>query len=126
MNQTDMVLNTKTYAKSGTESGTNRSLWIYRGTGVASEFSTVSETIKNPVTGTQIKIDFKLDLPIVATEDTSCACAGDVLRTNTATISVWVAKSSTTAERTDLYLRLKDLVADTQFIGAVENLNQAV
>lgn len=120
MAQTNMTLNTKVYAANG--SAGNIPSWIHRGDGVSAGFSVVKNTMKDPVTGTQVKIDFKLDLPILAASDTSCSCAGDVLRTSTATISVWVAKSSTTAERTDLYLRLKDLVADPQFIAAVQDL----
>lgn len=124
MNQANLVLNTKTYTPDGVSNGVAQ--WSNRSDGIAAGFSVVKQTLKNPVTGTQIKIDHTLVVPVVASVDTACVCAGEKLRESTVTISVWVPASSTTAERTDVYLRLKDLVADTQFIKVIEDLEPAV
>lgn len=124
MTQSNMTLNTKVYAANGSSNGT--SFWVNRDDGIAAGFSSVEQTVKEPSTGTQVKIDHKLTVPILASADTTCGCAGSLLRTSTVMISVWVNKDSTTAERTDVYLRLKDLVADPQFIAAVENYSRAI
>lgn len=122
--QTAVTLNTVVYNPAGTASG--RTNWVARaGDGIISSFSTLWQSFKLPTTGKQIKIDFQIAIPVTASADSQCSCAGELLRTNTATVSVWVADSSTTAERTDLYLRLKDLIASATFIAAVENLDPA-
>lgn len=124
MNQANMTLNTKVYAPNGVSNGVAQ--WANRDGGVRGGFSFVKQTIKDPVSGTQIKIDHSLVVPVTALNDTSCVCAGDVLRTGSAQISIWVSTASTKAERTDLYLRLKDLVLDPQFIAAIEDLEPSV
>lgn len=122
--QADVTLNTVVYNKAGVSGGVAQ--WISRVGGVLAGFSILRGTFKSPTTGTQTKIDFNLSIPVVATTDNSCSCAGDLLRTNSATISVWVAGTSTLAERSDLRLRVKDLVNSQMFIGTVDNLDPVV
>lgn len=122
--QADVTLNSVVYSKAGVNGGV--ASWINRAAGVISGFSTLRQIFKSPTSGVQTKIDFNLSVPVVAAEDTPCVCAGTLLRTNSVTVSVWVASSSTLAERTDLYLRLKDLVSTSMFIDAVENLDPVV
>ena len=94
-----------------------------REAGVAAGFSRLSESYKDPVTWTQTKITYNLAIPVVATADSDCSCTGTLLRTSSVTVSFWINQGSTLAERTDLYLRLKDLIASAIVSGAVENLD---
>lgn len=122
--QADVTLNTIVYSKAGVNGGV--ASWINRAAGVIAGFTVLKQFFKSPVSGTQTKIDFNLSVPVVATADSGCHCAGDLLRTNSVTVSVWVAATSTTDERTDLYLRLKDLVATPMFQAAVKDLDPVV
>lgn len=121
--QANVTLNTVVYSPAGILSGIAK--WVNRTGGILAGFSTLTQRYKDPTTGTQTKIDFNLSIPVLATTDSACSCIGDVLRTNSAVISFWVAGSSTLAERTDLYLRVKDLVANALVVSAVENLDPA-
>jgi hypothetical protein len=121
--QAAVTLNTVAYAPSGLRNGI--AIWTSRVGGLLAGFSKLTQSYKDPVTGTQTKIDFQISVPVLATADSSCGCAGDLLRTNSASISFWVAASSTLAERTDLYLRVKDLIAASVVTDAVESLNPA-
>lgn len=121
--QASVTLNTVVYSPAGLKNGV--ASWISRVGGVLAGFSKLTQSYKDPTTGTQTKIDFNLSIPVLATADSTCACVGDVIRTNSAVLSFWVAGTSTLAERTDLYLRVKDLVASGMLIAAVENLDPA-
>jgi hypothetical protein len=68
------------------------------------------------------RVTAKLSVPIVQTEDTACACAGTLLRTCQGTVEFLLPLTSTTAERTDFYNRLKDLIDDAQLVAAVVDL----
>ncbi len=121
--QAAVTLNTVVYSPNGLRNGI--ASWISRAGGVLAGFSKLTQKYSDPVSGTQTKIDFNLSIPVLATADSTCACEGELIRTNSATLSFWVAGTSTLAERTDLYLRVKDLVASTMLIAAVENLDPA-
>lgn len=122
--QASVTLNTVAYAPAGLLQGVAK--WVSRAGGILAGFSVLTQRYREPTTGVQTKIDFNISIPVLATADSTCGCEGDVLRTNTATVSFWVAGSSTLAERTDLYLRVKDLVATSLVSSAVENLDPAV
>jgi len=121
--QAAVTLNTVVYSPAGLRNGV--ATWISRAAGIVAGFSKLTQQYRDPTTGTQTKIDFNLSIPVLATADSTCACEGELVRTNSATVSVWVAGTSTLAERTDLYLRLKDLVGSSMFISAVEDLDPA-
>jgi len=121
--QAAVTLNTVVYSPAGVKSGV--ALWLSRVGGIVAGFSKLSQIYKDPTTGTQTKIDFQIDVPVLATADSACACEGSLLRTNSVKLSFWVASTSTLAERTDLYLRAKDLVANALVSGSVENLDPA-
>lgn len=122
--QASVTLNTVVYSPAGVTGGV--AMWMSRVGGILAGFSKLTQRYKEPTTGTQTKIDFQISVPVLADADSTCTCAGDLLRTNSATVSFWVAGTSTLAERTDLYLRVKDLVASAIVSGAVENLDPAV
>lgn len=69
-------------------------------------------------------VKFNLSMPIVATVDSDCACAGDVLRTYYAKIELVIPSGSTAAERVNFDDEIQSLVLTTQWIAAVETLVQ--
>lgn len=122
--QADVTLNTVVYSSSGQQNGVV--LWFSRAGGVLNSFSKLAQRYAQAVGGLKLtKISYKVEVPVVATADTTCSCTGAVLRTSMATIEFSLAPDATLAERTDLYLRVKDLVASTVLQGAVKDLNPA-
>ena len=122
--QASFTLNTVVYDPAGAPNG--RPLWVNRTGGILNSFSEVTQDYREAVGGLKLTTaSVKLKVPVVATTDTSCTCAGNVLRLGQAEVIVKLAPDSTLAERTDLYLRLKDLVNSSYFIGMIENLNPA-
>lgn len=122
--QAAVTLNTVVYSPAGLLAGVAK--WINRTGGILAGFSILTQRYREPTTGAQTKIDFNISIPVLATADSTCACEGSLLRTNSASVSFWVAGTSTLAERTDLYLRVKDLIATSLVSDAVENLDPAV
>lgn len=119
----NIVLNTKTYSGAGFLNGLVS--WIERSGGVAAAFSVVRSSLRiDPEKAGKVRIKWDLDMPIVATESSSCSCAGDVLRKGDFIITGRLDKGLTEAERTDLADRLSDLVQSAQFRAAVINLEQ--
>lgn len=120
--QANVTLNAVVYTPSGVDQkGTAK--WTNRSAGFGNGFSVISESVVTPSTGSVTKELFTLNIPIVATVDGACSCAGDLLRTSTVQISVWIPNSSTAAERLDLWTRIRDLVASTPFVNGVQNLD---
>lgn len=120
--QANVTLNSVVYAPAGTTNGV--SSWYNRSGGSGASFSKLSEKVTAPSGTTPVVRElFTLDVPVVATEDTACVCAGGLLRTSTVQISVWVPQNSTSAERLDLFARITDLVSSTPFQNAVKNLD---
>jgi hypothetical protein len=119
--QASITLNTVVYVPTGVlnqDAG-----WINRAGGVPNSFSDADIKVQSPSPGGSVyRVTARLSLPVVAATDTSCVCAGDVLRDGNVTVQFLLPITGTTAERTDLYLRLKDLIASAPFIDAVENL----
>lgn len=120
MNQTDLTLNTHVYTPSGTTAGNG--VWTNRDSGVATGFSTVSAKVKDNPSSPVYRLEWDLTQPRIASSDTSCSCAGSVLRTDRSSLTILVPRGDTLAERTDLALKLKDLVATTAFQNAIINL----
>lgn len=119
----DLTLNTKTYSGAGFVNGLVS--WIERSGGIAAAFSLVRSSLRvDPEAKGKVRIKWDLDMPITAAEDSSCSCAGDVLRKADVTINVRIDKSMSTAERTDFMERLEDLVASAQFRASLISLEQ--
>jgi len=116
----NITLNTKTYTGDGIFNGL--ASWTERSGGIAASFSRLTQSL---VINSMARIRTKLVMPIVATESSSCACAGDVVRTADADISVRLHPGMTLAERTDFADRLQDLVASAQFRAALISLENA-
>lgn len=119
--QANVTLNSVVYAPGGFQNGSAR--WTNRSGGFGAAFSNITEKLVTPAKSPVTRIEFDLDVPIVATVDDACACAGTLLRTSTVKISVWIPNSSTSAERTDLLARITSLIGATPFTAAVSNLD---
>lgn len=122
--QAAVTLNTIVYTPDGSQNGIVK--WMNRSGGVAGSFSPLTQgVLDNSGARKWTKFTFRLDVPVVATSSDSCACTGSVIRDSRAQIEFWVDPNATLAERTDLYLRVKDLAASTLLSDAVENLSPA-
>lgn len=122
--QAAVTLNTKVYNPSGSNNGLV--VWTERSGGVGTSFSLLTQSYKENQGGLKLtEANYKLDVPIVATADSTCSCTGAVLRRGTAQLIFKLAPDMTPTERTDLYLRVKDLAASTLLSGTVENLDPA-
>lgn len=109
-----ITLNTKTYNYIGNAAAI--STYQERSGGLIASFSNLTASVK---IGTRVSTLWKLSVPVVAATDTSCACAGTVLRKGDVDINVRLDPTMTDAERLDLALRVKDLVASTAFQASI-------
>jgi hypothetical protein len=119
--QANVTLNTVVYSPGGMIDGF--ASWANRSSGFGSGFTYFTEKFTQPKTGNVVRMEFNLDVPIVAAADTGFVAAGALLRRSTIKLSVWVPADSTSAERTDLYNRLKDLVLSAPVSNGVSNLD---
>lgn len=117
----NITLNTKTYTGRGVIN--SLSTYVELSGGIAASFSPLTASMKMD---TKSRVLWKLEVPVVAAEATSCACPGQVLRVSDASIQIRMDLGATVAERTDFALRLKDLVASPEFQASITNLQQPV
>lgn len=118
-----ITLNTKAYAFAGFDS-TNQSTYVHRPAGQTTGWSVLSARVIPGTSKTATKVNWKLKLPVIATEEAACKCPGELLRETTVNITVTTAASSTTAELTDISLRVKDLAASPEFLATLASLIQ--
>lgn len=117
-----ITLNTKVYDWSQFDAnGTSR--YLETSGGFPSSYSALTCKVSVSSTATN-KVKWRLALPIVATVDTGFDKAGAVLRTSYVNVDIDFDPSSTLAERQDVRLRLKDLIASAQFIASTDTLSQ--
>lgn len=122
--QAVVTLNTVAYSPAGSNGGIVT--WVNRSGGVSASFSKLTQGYATQSGARQVtKATYRLAIPVVATADSTCSCAGSLLRTSSAQIDFWIDPNSTLAERTDLFLRIKDLAASTLLSDGVENLDPA-
>jgi hypothetical protein len=102
---------------------------IYRETsaGVASGFSTLTNKVTVPFDGkTDAVVRWRLTMPIVATVDSECSCAGTVLRTfRFEDGRITIPPGATAAERTDFQVRVTALTATAQYIASLNSYTQS-
>lgn len=123
-----ITLNSVVYNWAGFDpSGTSR--WTATAGGVASAFSNLTARV---TIGSQTSSEsrpsrakWRLAVPVVATEDSSCSCVGTVLRTAYTDITTDFGATSTAAERADMLARIKALVLTPEFAASINNLTQA-
>ena len=122
--QAAVTLNTVVYDPAGSDNGIV--LWFNRAGGLLNSFSRLTQRFLSGVGGLKLtKVSYKVEVPIVATADGTCSCSGEQLRMSMAEITFSLSPTSTLAERTDLYLRVKDLIATDLVKNGVENLDPA-
>lgn len=115
-----ITLNTKVYNFVGFIQGAI-ARYLNAGDGTAAGFKTATAKVEEPNSSSQIKVRWKLKLPTVVSE-AECACPGGVIRENFADVVVTVGTAASNAERTDIALSLKDLVASPEFQASIINL----
>lgn len=128
--QASVTLNSVVYAPGGSDKGTVT--WVNRDGGVLNSFSTLRQNYQDgngaATSGSAsaaTKVVFRLAVPVVATQDSTCACTGKLLKSSTVQISVWMDPALTAAERADIAARAKDLAASAVFTAAVASLDPA-
>lgn len=122
-----ITLNSVMYNWAGFDpSGTSR--WTATAAGVASAFSNLTARV---TIGSQASKDarpsrakWRIQVPVIATEDSTCGCVGTVLRAAYADVVVDFAATATAAERTDMLARIRSLVLTPEFEGSITNLVQ--
>lgn len=121
MSLSNITLNTKVYGPVGNIAGTAK--WLDRTAGVPNAYSALHIVVKEPAAGVKnFRATAKLLVPVVQTDESACGCPGDFLRQAAYEVTMTSNVGSTTAERTDAYLRFKDLVASPEFIAAFRDL----
>lgn len=118
-----ILLNSKTYDGFGFDPNAVYQ-YVERSGGTPSSFSKLTAKVSYTGNGGNTPVKWKLAIPVVATTDTECSCAGATLRTYYVTVDVTVPAGSTAAERTDLLARLQDLMNSTQFETSITALTQ--
>lgn len=117
-----IVLNTLSYVGTGILNGVSY-FWERTG-GIVSSFSSLTSRVNFSQNRTNIL--WKLDIPVVSDEASTCACPGDVLRSTIVDVNTRFDRTATVAERLDAYERLVDLVASPEFKASITNLQLPV
>lgn len=108
--QSTLTLNTKVYTPRGTQQGI--SSWALAGdASFGGATSTVSESVRGPLSDGNYRTQWKIIIPKAATVDSSCACVGQVIGTAKADLVMSFPSSMTLAERQDFVDRIQSLVA---------------
>jgi hypothetical protein len=119
--QAAVTFNAVVYSPNGVTG--NTAVWANRSSSFGTGFSYFKEDFSQSSKGGQVKMLFSLDVPIVAAADTGFVAAGTVLRRSTVQLSSWMAPDSTSAERTDVYNRAKDLILSAPVSNGMQNLD---
>lgn len=117
-------LNAKSYSFAGFNA-TSQSVFKYTGGGLPSSFSYLTTKVTTPTGGKDSVARWNLSIPHVASEASACACPGGVLGTDYIQIQASISAVTTAAERTDIWTRIRDLVASPEFKASIEGLTQA-
>lgn len=117
----NITLNTKVYVGQGVVNAL--ATYLNSATGIFSGFAWVKARV-NSSDPKYIRVKWNGSQPVIAASDSSCACTGEVLRFSDFDITVRCGRMSTTTERTDLALTIKDLTATTEFQDSIINYKQ--
>jgi hypothetical protein len=114
-------LNTKVYTPVSNLSGITK--WSYQAGGIPNGYSSVQLSVKEPASGVKnYRATGKLLVPVVKDDDSTCGCIGDFLRQIGYEVTMTANVTSTAAERSDAYVRFKDLVNTPEFIAVFRDL----
>jgi hypothetical protein len=120
---TNLTLNTKVYSPAYYRGDV--AAWMNRDAGVSAGFSLLTQRVYTAAGGQgkgAVHSVHKLTVPIVATTDSDCSCAGTLLRESGVEVHGWFAPGSSVAERTDILERFRSLVASDAFADTFVNL----
>lgn len=119
-----IVLNGKTYNFAGFDQN-GVSMYKETSTGIPGGFSYLSCRVTDATGSANAKVVWRLTMPILAPEDSACACEGNVLRTYRYDDGkVTIPQGSLSAERTDFLARIQALVDTTQYASSITSLVQ--
>lgn len=117
-------LNSKTYNFVGFDRN-GVSVYQEASAGVPTGFSYLTCRVFPATAKSPAKVRWRLTMPIVATEDSACGCAGTVLRTYSYDEGrVDLPGNGSSAERTDFATRIKDLAAHAAYTASLTTLTQ--
>lgn len=120
--QAIVTLNSVVYNPAGASNGVL--FWYDRSGGVAKSFSPLTTVFSTKVGQNQrTKVSVRLEVPVVATTDSTCGCAGSLLRTSSFQGEYWIDPAATAAERLDLFNRVKDLMASAMIGSSIKDLD---
>lgn len=117
-----ITLNSKVYSPDTISAGT--AVWKNRESGTVNGFKTATAKLTSDSSASKAvsRVRLSLRLPVVASEDSTCVCTGDVLHTNQVSVDFVLSNASTIAERTDLLTGVKDYLATATVADLVNNL----
>lgn len=118
-----ITLNSKVYDNVGFNQN-GQFVYSEKSAGVPSGFSYLTAKVSTGTGKSDSSVKWNLSIPIVATADSECTCAGDVLRNYYVKIDITEPAGSTAAERLDVRARIASLIAAAQFVDSVEDLTQ--
>lgn len=114
----NIVLNAITYVGEGFINGATR--FMNRSASLLSGFSSLYGRVIT--SGKRTEVRWNLTVPVLVAEDSACGCGGDVKFITYATVQVKFDARADATHRLDVYERLVDLVAATQFESSVKDL----
>lgn len=122
--QTALVLNTKSYAPRGKDSGIAK--WTLLGdASFGGAPSHVTQNVRDPNKNGDYKVQYKLDVPKAATTSSACSCAGDMLDRGLIDTVATIPQGWTEAERDDFLKRYRSLVNSQEFEDSIKSLTGA-
>lgn len=123
-----ITLNTKVYNYRNTANGVTTyaedSGQHVSGFSLLTAQATLGNVARGQKQAQRSKTIWKLSLPVLADDDTACACAGDVLGTVDFFVEVRSDAIIPKSVLTDGRLRLADLVTNAKFIASVDSHTQ--
>lgn len=117
----NVTLNTKVYSPRGTSNGVTK--WVKPGdTGFGGGQSELTSSLKGPNDSGNNRVRIILTSPLIASEDSVCACAGTALGIAQMNCNIDLPSALTPAQRQDFRMRIKDYFATAEFTALLDNL----
>lgn len=119
----NITLNTKVYGGRGVIDRV--ASWMNQASGILAGFASLTGFVKLPQRKEErVNIQWRLRIPVIATDPSACACPGAVVDEIDCYIQIRATQGVSPAVRTDLALQVKDLTASTEFQQSVINFLQ--
>lgn len=118
-----MDLNSKDYAFAGFNNA-GQSVYRESAGGVPTSFSYLTNKVTTRGAKANSEDRWHLSVPHVADSASACACEGDITGTDYVRIDVSLSPTTSATQRTDILMRIQDLVLTSQFVNSVTGLIQ--